>query len=334
MLPVIAWIGIFILSLLALVKGADWLLRSAERIGLSFGLSPFVVGVVIVGVGTSLPELASSIVASLRGVGEFVVANAVGSNVANIFLVIGFAAVIGRKLVVDKDLIDLDLPLLATSTALFLGVAYDGTVTFIEALILLGAYFIQMIYTLLYQEEWQANDPLPDRVHKSGLIARLRYFLSSHNNTQIDIGFRDYAFLAMGVVGVVIGSKYLIDSVIAISEIFAIATGAIAIIAVAVGTSLPELFVSVKAAREGKSEVALGNIFGSNAFNVLVVVGLPGLFRSLPIDGPTLMVGIPAMLLATLLFVIAGISRKIHIWEGSLYLLAYILFIGKIFSLF
>ena len=113
-----------------------------------------------------------------------------------------------------------------------------------------------------------------------------------------------------------------------------IATGLIAITAVAFGTSLPELLVSIKAAWAKKSEIALGNIFGSNVFNILVVVGLPGLFKTLPIDDQTYSLGLPLMAVSTLMFVISGISRKIHIWEGAFFLITYVLFLAKLFSWF
>jgi cation:H+ antiporter len=108
--------------------------------------------------------------------------------------------------------------------------------------------------------------------------------------------------------------------------------GAIAISAVALGTSIPELIVSIKAALQQKSELALGNIFGSNLFNILIVVGLPGLFKTLEIDSATMAIGLPTMVIATLLFVISGISKRIHMWEGAFYLALYVLFIGKLFD--
>ena len=141
---------IFAVSIAVLVKGADWFLASAERIGLSIGISPFVVGVVIVGIGTSFPELVSSFVAVIRGVSEIVPANAVGSNIANILLIVGLSAIVsGRYIVVSKDLIDLDLPLLAASTAFVLGVFLDKQVTFGEAVLLIFLYFIYILYTTL-----------------------------------------------------------------------------------------------------------------------------------------------------------------------------------------
>ena len=108
----------------------------------------------------------------------------------------------------------------------------------------------------------------------------------------------------------------------------------IAITAIAVGTSLPELVVSVRAAIKKKYEIALGNIFGSNVFNVLIVAGIPALIKPLAIDSLTFLVGLPFLVIATLLFIISGISRRIHIWEGAMYLLIYILFIVKLLNLF
>lgn len=307
------WIGVFIVSLIALVKGADWLLSSAEKIGLSFGFSHFIVGVVIVGLGTSFPEIASSIVAVLQGAPEIVAANAIGSNITNILLIVGFASVIGGRLVVTKNLIDLDLPLLAVSTALFLGIVMDKTITIGESVLLLALFVIYFLYTLLHREDMGNGHSEDEEPHPQA-------------------GLRDYLILLVGIGGLLVGAKYLIDAVIALSEIMNIATGVIALAAVAFGTSLPELIVSIKAARDNKPEVALGNIFGSNVFNMLLVVGIPGLFATLTLDEQTFTLGLPVMIVATLLFVISGISRRIHIYEGAMYLVIYIFFLGKLFG--
>ena len=329
----IFWLIVFIISLAILVKGADWLIESGEKFGLALGLSPFIVGVTIVSIGTSFPELVSSFAAMLRGVNEVVVANAVGSNIANILLVVGISAVVGRSLIVQKSLIDLDLPLLAICTVLFLGMAWDGIITLGESILLVVTYAVYVLYTVVHKDE---DNP---RQIFQRLRARFRFATSlvADAKTAIQrprLKLLDFAKLVGGVFGLVLGAKYLIDSLIVLSEILNIGTGAIAITAVAFGTSLPELLVSAKAAWQGKSEVALGNIFGSNVFNLLVVVGFPGLFRQLPLDAQTMSIGLPIMAAATFLFVISGISRRIHIWEGSLYLSIYILFLAKLFNWF
>ncbi|MCK5059858.1 MAG: calcium/sodium antiporter [Candidatus Pacebacteria bacterium] len=329
---ILFWVVVFIISLAALVKGADWLLESAERIGLAAGLSPFIIGVVIVGIGTSFPELASSFVALFQGVTEIIPANAIGSNIANILLVVGLSAVIGGRLVVTKSLIDIDLPLLATSTVLFLGVVWDKQITFFESLLMLIAYGIYIAYTIIHKDELSDENGdveiLPSRSVSKNIAE------TPEETARPSLSIKDFGVLFIGVLGLVFGAQYLIGSVIALSSLLNIGAGVIAITAVAFGTSLPELMVSAKAAFQKKSEIALGNIFGSNVFNALVVIGLPGLFKTLEVDIKTFTIGVPVMAFATFLFIISGISRRIHMWEGAFFLVLYILFVGKLFALF
>ena len=314
------WIIVFIVALIVLVKGADLLLGSAEKIGLAMGLSSFVVGVVIVGLGTSLPELFSSLIASLKGVTEVVSANAIGSNIANILLVVGVSAIVGRKLVMTKSLIDIDIPLLVLSTLFFIGIAWDKQITFAESVLLLVAYGIYLLYAMLHKPEDGNGETKGKYSHKKKQKKRPK------------IKIKDIVFLILGIVGLVLGAKYLIDSVINLSSILNVGVGVISLVAIAFGTSLPELIVSVKAALQKKSDIALGNIFGSNVFNLLVVVGIPGLFKNLALDEKTFSIGIPALIVATFLFIISGMSKRIYIWEGAMYLLVYILFVGKLFG--
>ena len=334
-------IFILIVSLVALVKGADWMLASSEKIGLSVGLSPFIVGVVIVGLGTSYPEFISSVFAVLAGAPDIVPANAVGSNIANIFLVAGVAAIVAGRLSITKSLIDLDIPLLVGATMLFLGVAWDGTITQIESGILFLGFIVYFIYTMTAHE---ADEPdtgsevtrvldTPKTV-KLHIVNPFKKMLDMVNgsNGRPKVTWTDGLLLVVGVASLAFGAKFLIDSVIELSKLLNIGQAAIAMFAVAIGTSLPELLVSVKAAWAGKSEVALGNVFGSNVFNLLFVVGVPGLFVTLPLDQSTLELGIPMVILATFFFIISGISRRLHSWEGYMYVLLYVFFIGKLFG--
>ncbi len=329
----IVWILVFIVSLAVLIKGADWMLTSSERIGLAAGLSPFVVGVIIVGIGTSFPEVVSSLTAVFRGATDIVTANAIGSNIANVLLIVGFSAIFGRRLVVTKNLIDIDLPLLAISTVMLLGIVWDRQVTMIESLLLLVSYVIYLLYTIFHREEEGFEHPaafLPSRQER-----RKHVPVKIKNKIPIPkIVFRDVLMLIIGVFCLVFGAKYLIEAVIQLSIILNVAAGVIAISAVAFGTSLPELIVSVKAAMRRKAEIALGTIFGSNVFNALIVIGIPGIFKDLEVDEKTFSIGVPAMAFATILFIISGISKKIYLWEGAMYLMLYLLFIGKLFAIF
>jgi len=309
---ILFWILVFVISLALLVKSADWLLESSEKIGLKLGLTPFIVGVVIVGIGTSLPELISSLFAVFEGVTEVVAANAVGSNIANILLIVGITAIISKKIVITKDIINVDLPLVILSTILFLITAYDGIITKAESIILIFGLLAYIWFSVKFKDGEEEVDL----------------------SVTAEVKPMDYSLLIVGVIGLSVGAKYLIDSVISLSSILNIAPGIISITAIAFGTSLPELLVSIKAAIKGKSEVAVGNIVGSNVFNILGVVGIPGLFAVLYLDEKTLWIGLPVLLLSTLVFVISGISRKIHAQEGIFFFLIYLLFIVKLFGFF
>ena len=323
------WILIFLFSLTLLIKSADWLVESAEKIGLAFRISPFIIGVTIVAIGTSLPELASSVAAVLKDKTEIVSANAVGSNIANILLIIGISAVLARSLSVKRSLIDLDAPLLASTTILFLFIAWDKKINFVEGLLLFFAFLIYLLYTVFQRREEteERQEVLPSRIERREKEAQKLI------RDKESLNWKIFFFLILGILGLAVGANYTIESMVQISKILHIPSSLIAITALAVGTSLPELIVSAKAALRKKYEMALGNVFGSNVFNLLLVVGIPSLIKNLNIDQQTFTIGIPMMVVATFLFVISGISKKIHIWEGAMYLIIYLFFILKLYGL-
>lgn len=336
------WIVIFIVSLVLLIKGADWFVESSEKIGLALKISPFIIGITIVALGTSFPELITSLFAVFKGASEMVVANALGSNITNILLIVGLSAVVARKLIVRRSLIDLDAPLLAASTALFLFIMWDGVINFWEGILLILAFLVYLLYTIFQRGEEEEKkegvfrvtpekmvEVLPSRVER-----RRKEKLDKKRIPSVKLNFKVFLFLILGGVLLAVGANYVVESVLKISALLKISASLIAITAVAIGTSLPELVVSIRAAAQKKYELALGNVFGSNVFNLLLVVGIPALIRPLIVDDLTFKIGLPFLIIATLLFVISGISRRIHIWEGLMYLLIYVLFIIKLCGLF
>ncbi len=332
--PLFLWIAVFLVSLVALIKGADWLLQSSEKIGLSIGLSPFIVGVLIVSLGTSFPELIATIFASFQGLTEFAPANAIGSNLANILLVVGFSAVIAGRLIATKDLINTELPLLAIGTAIFLAVAWDGVITAFEGALMILVYTIYILYAVGDRTGGgkAKTQKLPSRIDRRKHTSHKA--LGGEKGTVLDdrpkLNSYDIAIFAVGVVLLGVGSKYLIDSVISLSEILNVGVGVITITAVAIGTSLPELLVSAKAALKKRYDIALGNIFGSNAFNMMIVVGLPALFFKVNLDEQTYTIGLPFLAVTTFLFVISGISKNINSWEGAFYIFFYVILISTL----
>jgi len=258
------------------------------------------------------------------------VANAIGSNIANILLVVGLVSIFARKIVVEKTLIDLDLPLLAIATFLLVVVAYDGVITRPEAFILFANYIVYLLYIITDKKiDTDVTEEVLEPSSKGRrMIGRaLRGWLPK-------ISAKDFVLLVVGGAMLVLGANYLVESVISLSTIFNIGVAVIGISAVAIGTSLPELLVSIRAAMKGKPEIAIGNILGSNIFNIFVVIGLPGLFSAIPIDAITLLVALPAVVIATIAFIISGTSNTIYVWEGAGYVSLYIIFIAKLFNLF
>lgn len=310
------WIITLIFATVVLVKGADYFIDSSEHIGRALRLSPFVIGVLLVGVGTSLPEFASSIAALVAGSVDIVAANAVGSNITNILLVVGILAILGRKVVIKQDLLASELSLFAISTALFIGIAFDGVISQFESLFLATAFIIYVLYIIF------GNGDTP---------AEQKYILTQDG--EITTQWKTVIVFLLGLTGVVVGARVLISSAVAIADILHVGTGIVAITVVALGTSLPELFVSLSALVKGKTEVAIGNIFGSNAFNILFAVGVPGLISTLPIDAATLSIGLPILAVVSFLFILIGIAQRVYRWEGFMFLLFYVFFITKIIGL-
>ena len=328
------------ISITVLVKAADFFTESSEEIGLSLKISPFMIGIAIVSIGTSLPELATSVIAALQGQTEIAAANAVGSNIANIFLVVGLASVVAGKLKVKRSLINLDLPLLATTTTILVFILSDKQVTFIEGLILLSTYLIYFFYIISSNKE---RDILEHRETEEEKRDKRKFTFpptkASRNRflkklwgykPKVELGV--FVTLIVSVIFIYIGAKYTVESLIEIAKSLNIETGVIAMSAVAIGTSLPELVVSIRAALKRKYEIALGNVFGSNIFNSLVVVGVPAMLGTLVVDDKTFYIGVPFLIAATLLYLFSGISKKIYNWEGLMYLVLYVLFLLKIFG--
>ncbi len=314
------WTIVGVVALVVMMGGADIFLRSAERVGLRLGLSPFTIGVIIVGFGTSLPELTSALVAVFEHAQTIVAANAIGSNIANILLIGGVLAFVGKRLTIDRDLLNAELPFFVISTALFAEIAFDGTVTIVESLLLASTFVVYMVY--LFSDEY-ASGTVVAAVREEVQHERFAFFRSFDDVHAIGM-------LVLGLAGLLLGAKFVVDAVVSLASLLSISPGLISITAIALGTSLPELVVSIKALRQNKLSVAIGNIFGSNAFNLLMAVGIPGLFGALPLDHATFTVGLPMLLVASFIFLVIGLARKLYRWEGIMFFLLYIFFIMQL----
>lgn len=308
------WSLFLVAALFVLIRGADTFVVGAKQMGASLGMSKFAIGVLIVGFGTSLPELASSIAAVLEGTTEIVVANAVGSNITNILLVVGVLATFGGRIVIKRDLIKTELPIFFIATTHFLAVIYDGVVDRIEALLLLGTFGAYMWYLFVEART-------EDSIELAGIKKRPH------------LEFRSLIFIVLGIAAVLVGAKYTVEMVVNIATVINVPLGIVSIFAIAIGTSLPELFVSIQALKTGETEMAIGNIFGSNAFNILMVIGVPALITPLVADVAVMQLGMQVLLAASAIFFVNGLARQIMRWEGMMMLLFFGFFLVKLLSL-
>lgn len=293
-----------VIALGVLLKSSDWFVEGAERIGLAFGVSPFVIGVTIVAFGTSLPELATSIAAVLADNSSIVIGNVVGSNVTNILVVLGITAIIGKNISLGHNIMDIDMPLLVISSLLLLYFIQDLYISPVEV----GLFIVAMIAFLL----GSLNTPKLDKSERTKLA------------------FLDIIKVIGGGVLVWLGAEYTIQSIVVISEEMGVNPDLIALTAVAIGTSLPEIVVSISAIRRGQAAIAVGNVLGSNVFNTYFVISVPALFGNLEIPPSFQEIFLPIMVGVTVVFAFICHSGRISRWEGVALLVMYAFFLSEV----
>lgn len=313
MLEFVFWSCLFLLSLVVLLKAADVFTDSAEKIGLYLKIPSFIVGVTIVSIGTSLPELVSSFVAMGEGYSEMVVSNVVGSNITNIFLVLGVSAILAKKLTVNYDLIHVDLPMFVGSAFLMSLMIMDGEFTFFEGMLSLFAFIIYLLYTFSVQGK-DGYDPIKKELKRE--------------HPRLGSISTPLTLVLISSVVIFIAANFVVNSVIELSEIFNIGKEIITLLVVAFGTSLPELVVAVEASLKGRSEMVVGSVLGSSIVNSLVVMGLPTVIGTIYVPNNVLTSVLPLMLAATFLYFFITQEKQITKWEGWLLIIFYIFFVG------
>jgi len=310
---IILWIAVFAASLALLIFSSDWFIEAAEQIGLYFKIPSFVIGVIIVGIGTSLPELASSVAAVAKGNSEIVIGNVVGSNITNIFLVMGLGAFVGKQFKLEFDILRSDVPFLISSAILLSLMIIDRNYTLAEAI-------ISIVLLVLYIYTSFKNGAIDEEIHD---------FEEKHEHK---LTVLNWIMLFASPALIALGATWTVNSVIEISKIVGIGTEIIALSAVALGTSLPEAMVTVQAARKGNPEMAVGNVIGSNIFNTLAVMGISAFVGKLAIPQDIVSFHIPLFLGATVIMVVIAADKKVYRFEGIILLLFYLFFLGNTFG--
>ena len=307
---------LFIAGLVALVAGAELLVRGASKLALSFGISPLVVGLTVVSFGTSAPEVAVSVGAVLGGTTDIAIGNVVGSNIFNVLLILGLSALI-TPLVVNIQLIRQEVPIMIGASLLLLALSLDGRLGSFDAALLFGlmlAYTVFLVRQSRHETQAARDEFAADVAPPApgAWDARLPVQL---------------ALIAVGLGLLVLGSEWLVTSAVSFAKTLGVSDVVIGLTIVAAGTSMPEVATSVMAAIKGERDIAVGNVVGSNTFNILGCLGISGLVAGsagLAVPAAVLNFDIWVMLavaLACLPVFVTG--REIARWEGAVFLLYY-----------
>ncbi|MDZ7662258.1 MAG: calcium/sodium antiporter [Thiohalophilus sp.] len=307
-----------ILGFAVVIKGADWFVQGAGATARNLGVSPLVIGLTIVGLGTSAPEMLISAIATLEGNSGLAVGNALGSNITNIALVLGITALV-VPLVVRSETLRREYPVMFLIMLVSLMLVADGELGVLDGLILLVG-MVLMLWWMVLLGKRKDHDPL-EAEYASEIPAMTTP--------------RALLWLMIGLVLLLASSRALVWGAVNIAHFFGVSDLIIGLTIVAIGTSLPELAASLMGALRKEPDIAIGNVIGSNMFNLLVVLGIPGLLGPVALEPEVLSRDFPVMIgLSIALFVMAYGFRgdgKINRFEGGLLLLAYVAYLTLLY---
>jgi cation:H+ antiporter len=309
---------LFVAGIVLLIAGAETLVKGASRLAGALGISPLVIGLTVVAFGTSSPELAVSIKAALSGQSSIALGNVVGSNIFNVLFILGLSALVA-PLVVSQQLVRLDVPLTIALSALVLVFALDARFSRSDGLVLVIG-LVAYVWFLIRQSRKESAQVRDEYATEFATGTRISWL----KNTGLVFG---------GLALLVLGSRWLVDSAVSIAQYLGVSELIIGLTIVAAGTSLPEVVTSVIASIRGERDIAVGNVVGSNVFNIMGVLGLSSIVAPLGIDVPPAVIwfDIPIMIVVAFaclpIFFTGGVISR---WEGALllgYYLAYTLYL-------
>lgn len=303
-------------GLAGLYFGAEWLVGGASRFARSFQIKPVVIGLTIVAFGTSAPELVTSLTAGIKHMNDIAIGNIIGSNIANIGLILGVSAIV-HPLTIDMKLLYREMPIVVGISFLLYFMVWDGTLSRTEGAILLGGI---VLYTCYVYRIALKEASLVEQEYEE--------FLGTE-----DTNVRKNIFLILIGLGALMGgAHFLVHAAIFIAKVIGISELVIGLTVIAVGTSLPELATSLVAAIRKESDISVGNVLGSNIFNILTVLGISSIIQPLSVNAASLRVDMPVMLFFSI-FIIPLITWKFMISrvQGMLLLIGYAVYILWLF---
>ncbi len=304
----------FCLGLVALVAGAELLVRGSSKLALSFGVSPLVVGLTIVAFGTSAPELAVSVGSALKGNSDVAIGNVVGSNILNVLLILGASALI-TPLVVHAQILRQEAPVMIGASLLLAWFAHDARIDAVESWIFLA---LMTGYTVM----------LIRQSRRETIATKEKYAESMPEKTAWDDSWIvQVGLVVAGLALLVLGAEWLVAAAVNFAKAFGVSDVVIGLTVVAAGTSMPEVATSITAAIRGERDIAVGNVIGSNTFNILGCLGATGVASggSLPIAPTVIAFDLPFMIAVAIVSMPVFLTgRRIARWEGLFFLLSYV----------
>ncbi|MBO6523791.1 MAG: calcium/sodium antiporter [Balneolaceae bacterium] len=260
----IVTIALFIAGLVALIAGAELFLKAVDHFGLKWGISPLIMGLTVVAFATGAPELAISIKAAASGSADLVLGNIIGSNVANILLILGITSLIA-PINITRRIIKIDVPIVIVVSIVLMILAFDGKLTTIDGVILLGGFIAYSIYTYIHIQKSKEDETeqIFEYEKSEDELAKGSWFY-----------IKNGGMLLIGLVMIVLGSNWMVESAVVIATVLGLSELVIGLTIVSIGTSLPEVATSLSAARKGNADIAVANVLGSNLYNVLLTLGL------------------------------------------------------------
>lgn len=298
-------IVLLVMGIVVVLKGADWLTDGAVNIASRFGVSQMVIGLTIVAMGTSMPELCVSMVSALKGTPDLAVGNVVGSNTLNTLLIVGCSALVA-PIIVKRSSVRRDIPFAVLASLLMLIFCLDGGIGRLDAALLFILFAVFMFVTVKYGKN-EGTETKTTEMAPLGKAALL---------------------LVVGLVCLILGSNLFVDNASFVASTLGVSDAVIGLTIVAGGTSLPELATSMVSAKKGNSDIAIGNVIGSNVFNILMIIGVTGLVKPMHIKGITSLDLIVMLASMLLLWFFCRTTYKVKRWEGAVLAISYIAYIA------
>lgn len=337
-------IVLLVLGVIIVLKGADWLTDGAVNIATRFGVSQMVIGLTIVAMGTSMPEFCVSMVSALKGTPDLAVGNVVGSNTLNTLLIVGCSALVA-PIMVKRSSVKRDIPFAVVASLLMLLFCLDGAIGRVDAAVFFAGFCLFMFVTLKYAKTTEehaatvatmgaamataaaASTSVSEASTSQSSASESSTSQPSAPEASVASMLKAVVMLVVGLLCLIAGSNMFVDNASFVASSLGVSDAVIGLTIVAGGTSLPELATSMVSAKKGNSDIAIGNVIGSNVFNILMIIGITGLVKPMHIAGITTLDLIMMLASMLLMWFFCRTTYKVKRWEGAVLTIVYLAYL-------